>query len=134
MRETGFLEPNKMAKHNIFGQEAEKKAAEYLFDKGYIILEKNWRFMKMEIDIIAKNPEQDRIVVVEVKARKADSLIEPWEAVNKRKMRFLVKAADQYILSNDIGLETRFDIISMHPTRDGWVIEHIDDAFGSHEI
>ena len=41
-----------MASHNDFGKLAENKAADYLLEKGYVILERNFRYLKAEIDII----------------------------------------------------------------------------------
>ena len=48
-----------MAKHYTFGKEAEKQAAKYLENKGYEILERNWRFHKLEIDLIALDSKSD---------------------------------------------------------------------------
>jgi putative endonuclease len=44
-----------MAQHNLFGQEAEQKALSFLLDKGYVLLEKNYRFGKAEIDLLMKH-------------------------------------------------------------------------------
>ena len=40
-----------MATHNVFGNQAELYAANYLVEKGYKVLDKNWRYQKAEIDI-----------------------------------------------------------------------------------
>ena len=47
-----------MAKHNELGKMGEDLAVQYLTDKGYEILERNWRNIHKEIDIIAKDGEQ----------------------------------------------------------------------------
>lgn len=117
-----------MAKHNLFGKEAEKRAAIYLENNGYKILERNWRFLKFEIDLIAHDLKTDEIVIVEVKAR-IDPMIDPIESITKKKMRNLVTAADQYLTENDIEQECRFDIIIIEKKKDDWLIEQIDDAF-----
>lgn len=124
----GYLELNEMAKHNLFGKEAEKRAAIYLENNGYKILERNWRFLKFEIDLIAHDLKTDEIVIVEVKAR-IDPMIDPIESITKKKMRNLVTAADQYLTENDIEQECRFDIIIIEKKKDDWLIEQIDDAF-----
>ncbi len=122
-----------MAQHNEFGKEAEKRAAKFLEDKNYIILKKNWRFLKAEIDIIAQDLTSNQIVIVEVKARKFNPLVEPEEAVTKTKRNLLVRASDAYIIENQIELETRFDIISIYKSNSDWEIHHIENAFLSFE-
>ncbi|MFA7615489.1 MAG: YraN family protein [Weeksellaceae bacterium] len=122
-----------MADHNLFGIEAEKQAADFLEKKGYEIIERNWTFLKAEIDIIARAPEKDELVIVEVKARKKDPLVLPELAVNKKKRRLLITAADEYIVSNEIDLDCRFDIISIEKSKDEWFIDHIENAFFSFE-
>ena len=64
-----------MAKHNELGEIGEEMAVEYLLDKGYIILERNYRFDRAEVDIIAQDNEQ--IVIVEVKTRTSDFFGDP---------------------------------------------------------
>ena len=116
-----------MAEHNELGKLGEDLAVQYLTDKGYEILERNWRNIHKEIDIIAK--EGDDLVIVEVKARQTDEYGEPDIAVTKRKQRMLIAAANAYILRNNLDMSTRFDIVSI-VFKDGEpVIEHIEDAF-----
>ena len=116
-----------MAIHNELGKLGEDLAVQYLTDKGYEILERNWRNIHKEIDIIAK--EGDDLVIVEVKARQTDEYGEPDIAVTKRKQRMLIAAANAYITRKGLDVETRFDIISI-VFKDGEpVIEHIEDAF-----
>ncbi len=43
-----------MSKHYELGKEGEQLAINYLEKNGYKILEKNWRYQKAEVDIIAK--------------------------------------------------------------------------------
>ncbi len=116
-----------MAEHNELGKLGEDLAVQYLTDKGYEILERNWRNIHKEIDIIAK--EGDDLVIVEVKARQTDEYGEPDIAVTKRKQRMLIAAANAYITRKGLDVETRFDIVSI-VFKDGKpVIEHIEDAF-----
>ena len=119
-----------MAEHNDFGKLGEELAADYLVGKGYVILERNWRNIHKEIDIIAK--EGGDLVIVEVKTRQTDEHGDPDMAVTKRKQRMLIAAANAYILKYNLDTSTRFDIISII-FRDGEpVIEHIEDAFLPH--
>ncbi|MET3731867.1 YraN family protein [Moheibacter stercoris] len=122
-----------MATHNDFGKEAENQAVKFLEAKGYQILDRNWVFQKAEIDIIAQDLSSNELIIVEVKARKEHSLTNPEDAVTKSKRNLLVKAANEYLISKDIQLETRFDIISLVKKQDSWKIEHIPNAFLSFE-
>lgn len=117
-----------MAEHNDLGKKAEDLAAEFLLKSGYKILARNFRFQKAEIDIISE--KDDFIIVCEVKARSTDVFNLPQEAVNKKKIRLLVSAADHYLQESNINKEVRFDIISVLPDKKGNLsIEHIVNAF-----
>ena len=119
-----------MAEHIDFGKLGEELAVDYLVGKGYEILERNWRNIHKEIDIIAKDGKF--LVVVEVKTRQTDEYGNPDIAVTKKKQRMLIAAANAYIFKNRLDVETRFDIISI-VFKDGEpVIEHIEDAFLPH--
>lgn len=116
-----------MAKHNELGKQGEDIAVQYLTDKGYEILERNWRNIHKEVDIIAKDGQF--LVFVEVKARRSNEYGEPDLAVTKRKQRMLIAAANAYITRNKLDVETRFDIISIIFKDGESVIDHIEDAF-----
>ena len=119
-----------MAEHNEFGKLAEDLCADFLAKKGYKILVRNFRFQHHEIDIVSEF--QDLIVVTEVKARSYDTLIEPQEAVNKKKIKSIVQTADFFMTDNQINKEVRFDIITVLPDKTGALqITHIEDAFQS---
>lgn len=117
------MEKNTTIKGNL----AEEKAHKFLVEKNYVILEKNWRFKKYEVDIIAQHDKT--IVFVEVKSRATDAFGEPEMAVTKKKQKFLVAAADQYIRSNNIELESRFDIVSILVINNNITVKHLEDAF-----
>lgn len=117
-----------MAEHNEFGKLAEELAENFLVQKNYKILAKNFRYQKAEIDIIAEFENQ--IIIVEVKARATDAFILPQEAINKKKIRLLVSAANYFLEENNINLETRFDAISVIPNKSGKLeISHLENAF-----
>lgn len=116
-----------MAGHNQVGQKGEELAVNYLSEKGYQIVECNWRFKKAEIDIIAHFKNQ--LVIVEVKTRTSEEFESPKEAVTISKQKNIVKAADAYIQERDIDLECRFDVVSVLMLPDQTKIEHIEDAF-----
>ncbi len=116
-----------MAEHNDLGKLGELKAIEFLQNQGYFILEKNWTFQKAEIDIIAK--KENTIVIVEVKTRTSTDFGLPQDFVKPNKIQLLVKGANEYVVSNDLDFEIRFDIIALHKEGKSLVIEHIKDAF-----
>ncbi len=122
-----------MADHNDFGKIAEDLAVDFLIKNQYKILARNFRYLKAEVDIIAEFENQ--IIIAEVKARNTDIFLEPQEAVNKKKIKLLVSAANYFIEENNINKEVRFDIISVLPNQKKTLeIHHIIDAFQSFEI
>lgn len=119
-----------MAEHNDFGNLAEELAADFLARKNYKILARNFRYQKAEIDIIAEF--ENIIIVTEVKARSYNTVIEPQEAVTKKKIKSIVMCADFFLQERNIDKEVRFDIITVLPDESGKLqINHIEDAFQS---
>jgi putative endonuclease len=117
-----------MAKQHQNGKLAEDYATAFLNSNGYQILERNWRFSKAEVDIIAKDKEI--LVFVEVKSKTYTYYGAPEESISSHKERLLVDAAGRYMEQINHDWEIRFDIISivfdknMKPT-----ISHYKDAF-----
>ena len=119
-----------MAEHNDFGNLAENLAADFLNKKNYKILIRNFRYQRAEVDIIAEF--EDLIVVIEVRARSYNALIEPQEAVTKKKIKAILLCSDFFMKENQIDKEVRFDIITVVPNESGKLeINHIEDAFQS---
>ncbi|WBX73512.1 YraN family protein [Tenacibaculum pacificus] len=116
-----------MAQHNDLGEKGEQLAIEYLQNKGYIIVEKNYRFKKAEVDIIAQ--KLDTLIVVEVKTRSSSYFGNPQNFVNPKKIKLLVYAIDNYVNQKDLDVEIRFDIIAILKSKEGFNIHHIEDAF-----
>lgn len=116
-----------MAEHNLTGKRGEQLAVEFLQEKGYQILECNWRFQKAEVDIIAQH--NNVLVVIEVKTRSSLAFENPKEAVTLKKQKHIVRAADAYIQQKEIDLECRFDIVSVLLNKEKTEIEHIEEAF-----
>jgi putative endonuclease len=112
--------------HNL-GVEGEKTAKNYLLDHGFFVLQENWRFKKYEVDIIAK--KNDQIIFVEVKTRSSAEFGDPELFVTKQKQRFLIAAANEYLVSNNIDLECRFDIISVLQLNNTFSVKHLEGAF-----
>ena len=116
-----------MASHNDLGKKGEALAEEYLSRNGYQILAKNWRYLKAEIDLIAQ--KEDTLAIVEVKTRSSVDIVSPEAAVNKKKIKLLVAAANEYVIQQNLDVEVRFDIISIHKKGEKYNLNHIKDAF-----
>lgn len=116
-----------MAQHNELGELGEQLAVEYLQNKGYTILERNYYFQKAEVDIIAAY--KNELICVEVKTRNSDFFGDPQEFVTPSKVKLLVKVMDAYITENDIDLECRFDIVAVLKNAKTEKITHYDNAF-----
>lgn len=116
-----------MATHNEFGKQGENLAINYLKNRGYTILEKNWRYRKAEIDIIAKL--QNEIIIIEVKSRSSDYFGNPQEFIDHKKIKLLVEAANHYVILNDLDIEVRFDIVAILRKKGKLDIEHFENAF-----
>ena len=116
-----------MAQHNLLGKKGEMLAARYLLDKGYAILEYNWRCGHKEVDIIAM--QRDVLVFVEVKSRATDAFGDAADAVTPAKISRLISAAEAYVQRKKIDLAVRFDIVTVVGDCEPHTIEHIEDAF-----
>lgn len=122
-----FVQINEMAEGNNLGKDGEAVAREYLIRKGYTVMHSNWHWHHYELDIVAL--KDGEVVVVEVKTRSADFLISPEEAVDNKKIKRIVAAADAYVRYFNLDHPVRFDIITLIKSKDGYKIEHLDDAF-----
>ena len=115
----------------ISGAWGEEKAAEYLINNGYSIIERNYNCRISEIDIIAK--KGNTLVFAEVKTRRSKIYAEAREFVGKTKQDKLRKAAGLWLSSNSTGLQPRFDVIEVYaPDGENTVsprINHIINAF-----
>lgn len=116
-----------MSKHYELGKKGEKLAVELLIKKGYTIRERNWRFQKAEIDILAQ--KEEILVVVEVKTRSTNAFGNPQDFVNQKKIKLLVSAVDAYIQQRDLDLSVRFDIIAITKKNEDYQLDHLEDAF-----
>ena len=91
-----------MAAHNELGHIGEQLAIEYLLKKEYKILERNYRYKKAEVDILAQ--KEDELIVIEVKTRTSNYFGNPEEFVNYKKIKLLTEAVDNYINEKDFCL------------------------------
>src|SRR5688572_13688023 len=114
--------------HNIkTGNDGELAACAHLQEKGYEILERNYRYRTSEIDLIAKH--ENWLVFVEVKTRSSSFFGFPEEFVDRKKQLLIFEAADNYVYEKDWNGNVRYDIVSIMVTRGRLEVFHIEDAF-----
>lgn len=100
-----------MAAHNELGRWGEDLAAAFLEEKGYAIVERDWKSGHHDLDIVAK--DGSTLVIVEVKTRRNRLYGNPEEAIDYRKRRSLLSAINHYTKSHRLSCSLRFDIISI---------------------
>ena len=119
-----------MAEHNDLGKWGEDIAVEYLLDKQYRIVARDWKLGKRDIDIIAYSPD-GYLVFVEVKTRRNEVFMQTEYAVNYSKMKSIMKCANAYVKYYHIDNPIRFDIIAVIGTNiANYEVRHTEDAFG----
>ncbi|MFV0521582.1 MAG: YraN family protein [Mangrovibacterium sp.] len=116
-----------MSQQKKLGKQGEEMAENHLLKLGCTILERNWRYHHLEVDIIAR--KDDELIIVEVKTRTGRQYGHPSEAIDKKKMNHLITAADAYIEINNSALDTRFDVITVVINNGTYQLEHFEDAF-----
>ncbi|MBN3032539.1 MAG: YraN family protein [Candidatus Saganbacteria bacterium] len=111
------------------GREGEAAAEVYLQQRGYRIIERNYRSQQGEVDLIAR--EGEFLVFVEVKNYSFRSYGAPAGAVRKNKRQSIIHAAQTYLYKNKInGTHCRFDVVTLYRRPDGSrAIELYKNAF-----
>lgn len=110
------------------GRRSENEAGRYLESKGHVILERNFRAVRGEIDLITRDGND--LVFVEVKSATSGMYGAPEERVTWRKRRQIGKVALAYITDRGLGdSDCRFDVVSVIWSGSGPEIRHIENAF-----
>ena len=115
------------------GRLGEDYACQWLRQRNWKILARNWRSRFGELDIIALDPESI-LVFVEVKTRRTGRFGSPEQAVGPRKQTHLRRAAVQWLISHDRDpgarhRGTRFDVISLSVKSDPDSHMHCEGAY-----
>lgn len=105
----------------------EKIALEYLLERGFFLLEKNWRNRHKEVDLIMRDAYG--IHFVEVRSRREPVMVRPERTVDFRKQRNLISAASAYVSSFSPGTEIFFDIVAVIFKGEGYEVEYIPNAY-----
>ena len=107
------------------GAHGENQAVSYLKNSGYVVLERNYRSGRNEVDIICE--KEGVVVFVEVKKRSGNRFGNPIEAVDREKTRKIMRVAQRYLYRRGLlgKCGARFDVVGILGNK----IEHIEDAF-----
>ncbi|HKY08687.1 MAG TPA: YraN family protein [Candidatus Binatia bacterium] len=112
----------------ILGKEGEQLAARYLQNKGYTVVERNYRCSAGELDLVVL--DQRVVVFVEVKTRTGHAFGTPFEAVEFRKQRKMIRAAQFFLAQKGLQQrDARFDVVGVSWAGGAPVVEHIENAF-----
>lgn len=115
------------------GQSWEAHAARYLAEQGLAIIERGYRCRLGELDLICT--DDDCLVIVEVRARRAGSLVSARESVDVHKQRRIMLATRHYLMRHPAwnSGQIRFDVIAIEGIDgDRPRIEWIRHAFTAH--
>ena len=116
-----------MAEHSLFGKLAEQKACQFLEQKGYCCIGKNYRVGRVEIDLIMQRGKI--LICVEVKTIKTQFFGTLASFISSANIKRLCAAMDHYIIQKELNLEVRFDAIEYIVQQNQWIIIHIPNAF-----
>lgn len=100
-----------MAAHNELGRKGEELAGVYLVSRGYEILHRNWKYHRLEIDLIARKGRT--LHFVEVKAKRWSPEGHPEDKVNRTKFRHILKVADEYLAQHPGNRYVQYDILAI---------------------
>ncbi len=109
------------------GKLGERLAAEYLIKKGFTVVCRNYHSCDGEIDIICENDE--RVVFVEVKARRSTYYGRPCAAVDLKKQRRFIATAEKYLSENKCEKRIRLDVVEVYLDGRENKIVHLENAF-----
>ena len=121
--------------HTGTGKLGEETSCNYLVNKGYSILERNWRSEenRFEIDIIARTGTT--VVFCEVKTATTEKFGDPVSWVTPQKTARISQAAAEYISTHNLsGCSFRFDVIGLRKKGDSYEIVHMENAFPAPEV
>ena len=118
-----------MGNYKKLGIEGEQAARDFLISKGYTVRETNWRLGHLEIDIVAQEPGNSCLHIVEVKTRTSDDDFDPMESINKAKIKHLVDAANGYIQHQQLPMSIQFDVMIIVGSSPDFDIRFYPDAF-----
>ena len=124
-----------MASNQQIGQKGEDLAVEFLEEKGYRVMDRNYRFEREEVDVVAFQPDEDNqggeLVFIEVKTRSGLAYGHPEESVSEEKQQSITSVAQAWLYERQMeGAPCRFDVVSIVLNQgEDPTIEHYENAF-----
>ena len=110
------------------GRYGEEAAEAFVRRKGWRILDRNWRYGRVELDMVARDGQE--LVFVEVKTRTAGGRGCPADALTPAKRTHIRKAAQVWLSSHDAwDRPCRFDVLCLVHDGTTLTVEHMPDAF-----
>lgn len=116
---------------HTLGRLAEDLAAKYLVAIGWRVLARNVRNQYGELDIVAADVKAKDLVIVEVRCRTKNNIQDAIDSIDRRKMRALLRASNEYIDAiNWLGF-WRIDLIAVtideKDNLENWELQHVKD-------
>ena len=118
-----------MAHKDDLGREGEQLATDYLTDRGYRVLDRNWRCRLGELDIVALDGRE--LVVVEVKSRRSTAFGDPLEGVTDEKLTRLCVLAGAWRRAHPRirAASSRIDLVGVLLPKHGYpTVDHLRGA------
>ena len=106
-----------MRDHLHTGRQGEALAAHWLRLRGHRILDRNWRYGHLELDLVTHS--DGKLHVIEVKTKRGEHGVRPEEEVRPAKLRRLLKAADAYVRQKGVTCPMRIDVLAIRLGKDG---------------
>lgn len=115
--------------NKIRGNKGEAAAAKYLEQKGYEVLARNYRNKWGEVDIVCRM-KMETTVFVEVKTKTGSEYGEPWEMINKHKLKQVQNMGALWCGQTGWQGLCRVDVVGVWLTETGEVgrIEHWENV------
>lgn len=118
------LEIDTRTRGQKLGAYGEQVAARHLLKQGMVVLDRNWRGVGGELDLVLR--DGDVLVICEVKTRSSAACGSPLEAVDRRKAERLRRLAAQWMAARGIRApEVRIDLVGVLRTPEGPRVEHV---------
>ena len=109
------------------GQSAEQFALRFLQQQGYVLVARNYRNRRGEIDLIVEN--EDMMLIVEVRYRSNPNFGLASETVDVRKQARIIQCAEHYLARHPSDKQVRLDVITITPATPEPRLSWIKDAF-----
>ncbi len=100
-----------MREYLVTGKKGEDLAEAYIRDLGFDILERNWRYRRSEIDLIASR--QNVLHFIEVKTRTSTEFGYPEESVSNKKLRSMIRCGTAFLYQHPGWKVVQYDILSI---------------------